>query len=43
MVYTWGRIPNRGSFYGGLMDDVRIYGGALSAADVDALYSKTIH
>jgi len=38
-----GTDSDRGSFYGGLMDDVRIYGRALSAADANALYSKTIH
>jgi hypothetical protein len=43
MVHILGTDSDRGSFYGGLIDDVRIYGRALSAADVNALYSKTIH
>lgn len=38
-----GTDSDRVSFYGGLMDDVRIYGRALSAAEVSALYSKTLH
>ena len=34
-----GHIPTQGGYYSGLIDDVRIYDRALSAAEVQALYN----